>query len=425
MSHIVAKETFKSLEDRLNKFPQGVPPSETLYKILSVLYTEEEAALVAKLPIRPFNISMASKIWNVSLSEAEFMLESLASKALILDTEYNGERKFVIPPPMAGFFEFALMRVRGDIDQKLLSKLFYQYLNVEEDFIKDLFLGTETRFGRVLISEDILPETIASTPTPENSLYILDYERATYLIKNAKHISLSMCYCRHKMHHLGKDCSKPMDTCLTFDSTAYSLIKNGYGRKIDSSECIDILNMCYENNLVQCGENVRNEIGFLCNCCCCCCEGLKAVKKYGALHPIATTNFLPYVNNDSCIGCGKCTKICPIEVISLKNKKASIDESICLGCGVCVRNCPTKAIKLKTRSQRILTPANTTHRVIIQAIEKGNLQNLIFDNQAFASHRFMASVLSTILNANPIKQALASKQFKSIYLDKLISKKYK
>ena len=315
MSHIVAKEAFKSLEDRLNKFPQGVPPSETLYKILSVLYTEEEAALVAKLPIRPFNISMASKIWNVSLSEAEFMLESLASKALILDTEYNGERKFVIPPPMAGFFEFALMRVRGDIDQKLLSKLFYQYLNVEEDFIKDLFLGTETRFGRVLISEDILPETIASTPTPENSLYILDYERATYLIKNAKHISLSMCYCRHKMHHLGKDCSKPMDTCLTFDSTAYSLIKNGYGRKIDSSECIDILNMCYENNLVQCGENVRNEICFLCNCCCCCCEGLKAVKKYGALHPIATTNFLPYVNNDACIGCGKCTKIFPIEVI--------------------------------------------------------------------------------------------------------------
>ena len=52
-------------------------------------------------------------------------------------------------------------------------------------------------------------------------------------------------------------------------------------------------------------------------------------------------SFLPYVNNDACIGCGKCTKICPIEVISLKNKKASIDESICLGCGVCVRNCPT------------------------------------------------------------------------------------
>ena len=40
---------------------------------------------------------------------------------------------------MADFFEFSLMRVRGDIDQKLLSELYCQYLNVEEDFIRELF----------------------------------------------------------------------------------------------------------------------------------------------------------------------------------------------------------------------------------------------------------------------------------------------
>ncbi len=37
---------------------------------------------------------------------------------------------------MAGFFEFALMRTRGDIDQKYLSELYYQYMNVEEDFVR-------------------------------------------------------------------------------------------------------------------------------------------------------------------------------------------------------------------------------------------------------------------------------------------------
>jgi len=51
---------------------------------------------------------------------------------------------------MAGFFEFSLMRYRNDIDQKMLSELFYQYLNVEEDFIKDLFVNGETQVGRVL-----------------------------------------------------------------------------------------------------------------------------------------------------------------------------------------------------------------------------------------------------------------------------------
>ena len=30
MSHIVGKSAYKSLEERLNRFPQGAPPSETL-----------------------------------------------------------------------------------------------------------------------------------------------------------------------------------------------------------------------------------------------------------------------------------------------------------------------------------------------------------------------------------------------------------
>ncbi len=48
---------------------------------------------------------------------------------------------------------------------------------------------------------------------------------------------------------------------------------------------------------------------------------------------------------------------------------------------------------------------------------------LIFDNQAFANHRAMAAVLGVILRLPPLKQMMASKQFKSIYLDKLLSKK--
>ena len=55
------------------------------------------------------------------------------------------------------------------------------------------------------------------------------------------------------------------------------------------------------------------------------------------------------------------------------------------------------------------------------AIEKGTLQNLIFDNQALGSHRAMAAV-SAILKLPPIKQAMASKQMKSVYLERLISK---
>ena len=42
---------------------------------------------------------------------------------------------------MAGFFEFSMMRLRGDVDQKLLAELYYQYINVEEEFITSLFMS--------------------------------------------------------------------------------------------------------------------------------------------------------------------------------------------------------------------------------------------------------------------------------------------
>ncbi len=103
ISHITAKNMYKSLEERINKFPQGAPPSDTLYKILNVLYTEQEAKLVAQLPIKPFRVKTAAKIWSVSESEAYRVLDKLASKALILDIEDNKGKKYIMPPPMAGF----------------------------------------------------------------------------------------------------------------------------------------------------------------------------------------------------------------------------------------------------------------------------------------------------------------------------------
>lgn len=418
MSHLVGKDAYKNLEERLNKFPQGAPPSETLYKILSMMFTEKEAELVAQLPIKAFNIKTAALIWKVKESEAEKILDTLASKALILDLECDkdNEKKYLMAPPMAGFFEFALMRTGGHLDQKVLSQLFHQYLNVEDDFMKELFFGSETKMGRAFVQERVLNN--------DNSIDILDYEKASHIIKSAKHIGVSSCYCRHKAHHLGDDCYAPMETCLSFDTTAYTLTKHNYARKIDSHEALDILNMCYDYNLVQCGENVQKQPNFMCNCCKCHCEAFTSAKKFGLLVPVNTTSYIPYVDTHKCIGCGKCTNICPMEAISVtttgKDKYAQVDDKLCLGCGVCVKNCPKDAIKLKRRKESIITPVTTVHRVVITAIEKGQLQNLIFDNQAHKSHKAMAAILASILKLSPVHKVMASKQMKSVYLAKLL-----
>jgi ferredoxin len=419
MSHIVSKAAYKSLTQRLNRMPQGAPVSETLYQILAVLFSEKEAELVAQLPIKPFTAKKASVIWNMSLAEASKVLDGLASRCILLDMESKGETRYMLPPPMAGFLEFSMMRTRDDIDQKLLGELFYQYMNVEEEFIKELFFSTETRLGRVFVNEDALDKG--------NPVQILDFEKSSHIIKSAKHMAIGMCYCRHKMEHVGKNCEAPVeDICMTFGGAADALIRHGYARRVDASEGMEILHRAYEYNLVQCGENVRNDVSFICNCCGCCCEALVAARKFGNLHPVETTGFLPILNEETCIGCGKCERACQVEVIRMETnewkKVPLIDENLCLGCGLCVRACPSKSLFLKPSGKKIITPSTSVHRVVLMAIEKGMLQELIFDNKALYSHRAMAAILSSILKLPPVKKAMASEQMKSVYLDKLISR---
>lgn len=223
-----------------------------------------------------------------------------------------------------------------------------------------------------------------------------------------------------------------MDICMTFNNTAASLIKYEHARQVDASECLELLEVAYENNLVQCGENVRKGVNFICNCCSCCCEAMVAAKKFGVMHPVETTNFIAEVNKDTCVNCGKCIKKCPVGAIKsvvinkgtpMEKTIAEVDKDLCLGCGVCVRNCFNNSLLLKSRGKRIITPATSVHRVVLMAIEKGQLQDLIFDNRALSSHRAMAAILSSILKLSPVKKAMASKQMKSIYLDKLLDTK--
>ena len=423
MAHHTLKSAYGALTERLNRFPQGAPSSALLEKILAILFSEREARLVSLLPIKPFTAARAAAIWKLPPAEAEGILQTLAGRALLLDIETPQGRTYLLPPPMAGFFEFSLMRLRGDIDQRALSALFYQYLNVEEAFIRALFTAGETQLGRVFVHETALSAT--------NALQVLDYERASEVIRTATHRGVGLCYCRHKMAHVGRACDAPQEICLTFNGSAAALTRHGFARAIDAAEGLDLLAAARERNLVQFGENVREKVNFICNCCGCCCEALLAARRFAILHPVHTSNFLPVLAEEACSGCGKCVQACPVEALGLvaandprrpTRRKAKLDTAICLGCGICARLCPDRAIALESRPRRVITPLNSAHRAVVMAIERGKLQHLIFDNQALTSHRAMAAILGVILKLPPLKQAMASRQMKSRYLEALIAR---
>ena len=108
---------------------------------------------------------------HTTQSSHDRLVDRLASRAILVDIEQPNKTLSVLPPPMAGFFEFSRMRVRRDVGQKVLSELFYQYLNVEEDFIKNLFTPGDTQLGRVFVHEPVLSSAAA--------IHVLDYGRAT------------------------------------------------------------------------------------------------------------------------------------------------------------------------------------------------------------------------------------------------------
>ena len=51
------------------------------------------------------------------------------------------------------------------------------------------------------------------------------------------------------------------------------------------------------------------------------------------------------LTEEKCIGCGKCSEVCPHDVFKTYERKAQIlHKDQCMECGACAINCPTHAI---------------------------------------------------------------------------------
>lgn len=66
-------------------------------------------------------------------------------------------------------------------------------------------------------------------------------------------------------------------------------------------------------------------------------------------------------NENACVGCKLCMKICPSKAIRVKaglnGKKEEIDFSLsgdlCVACGLCVESCPEQALFFETKENHV------------------------------------------------------------------------
>ena len=61
------------------------------------------------------------------------------------------------------------------------------------------------------------------------------------------------------------------------------------------------------------------------------------------------------IDEELCIGCGLCVKVCPLDTISMQNEKAVVTGEESLSCGHCAAACPEGAIRVKAIDESILT----------------------------------------------------------------------
>ena len=419
------KQEYRDLVGRLEQGQAGMPEPEDpeawkgWKEILEIMYEPEEAAIAARMPSRPSRLPVVAERLGMDEAELKARLEPMCDKGLVMDLVHpaTGTVRYMLAPPVIGFFEFSLMRLSDGIPKKRMAEALHAYTMGDRAFADEVF-GTDTVVGRAMVRED----HIAADSLPD----VLDWERATAVVEQARSHAVSYCYCRHKAEHLGERCDAPKEVCLSLNAGADFIIRRKFGRAISRDEAVAVLHKARKAGLVQIADNVQNKPTYICNCCGCCCGQLQAINDFG-LHAVNPSGFLPDSDNETCVGCALCSRVCPVTALSMVADRVSakrrnqlspkVDAERCIGCGVCAESCRKGAMWMVKNGQRRHVPLNSVEKAVRVAVERGRLADLIADQGASHGHKFLNQVITALVKLPVASKVLASKQAQSRFVD--------
>ncbi|MDM8001696.1 MAG: 4Fe-4S binding protein [Bacteroidota bacterium] len=411
-------QLYRKLGEKIDNLYVRAPWNETWHSILKELFTTEEADVVVKMPYTLSTLERISKATGVSPTHLQGILESLCAKGLIMDlwNEDLGQYFYMANPIAIGIFEFTMMRSGSNLPMKKWARLFHEYFGSVH--AANFSNHEQVSALRVIPIEESVNEAYRTE--------FFDYEKATTLIEDTGKLAIGVCSCRNENLHTGmKECDAPLDTCSFLGIGAEYAIRNNFAREVTKSEMLDNLARSREYDLVFCAVNTRKNPMAICHCCRCCCNFLGGLIRYGYSNSVISSNFISNVDAGRCTGCGRCAKVCPVNALSLisandpendKRKAIQLDAQKCIGCGICSAKCATTAIEMIPRTCRVLHPESIFEATILSSLERGTLQNQIFDNPQSMPQEFMRSFVGACLKLPPVKKALMSDTFRSTFL---------
>jgi len=338
----MAADIYERLAQHLDNLPGGFPRTESgvEVRILRRLFTPEDAEFATHLTLIPEEPRVIARRAKIPVNEAARQLEEMSKKGLILGIPREGKRPLYMALQfLVGFWETQVNR----LDRELIRE-FEEYLPFYSDRSFEWKVPSQLR-------------TIPVGKSISTQAEVMVYERAEELVRAHKTFAVSNCICRQEQRIMGKGCSKPEESCLSFGMAASIVINSNRGRAISLEETLAILQQAEEAGLVLQPANAK-KAAFLCTCCGCCCGILRNLKRYPKPASLMSSAFVANLDADTCKGCGACVKRCQMEAISLADKKALLNPDRCIGCGLCVSTCPTHSLSLvrKPKAMQLHVP---------------------------------------------------------------------